>query len=191
MKTKSIYFAALLVIVAAVTAIGKDEPTLGMAILSANGSDVVRVIYKGETAGKVKINIYDASSKLVFTENRNSVEGFILPLNFSGLQFGKYKIELTDASGTKAETVDYQPAKSLNNIHVTKLSESGKFLLSVAKAGNEDITIRIFDEFNNLVHDSNKQISDDFAQVFAIKNFKGACRFEVTNGKGQTTVARF
>lgn len=191
MKTKSLYFAALLVIGAAVTAVGKDEPSIGMAVLSSKGSQVVKVIYKGENAGKVKINIYDASSHIVYSDSRNSATGFILPLNFNGLEFGEYTIELIDANGAKNQKINYQPAPSHNNIHVSRLNENGKFLLSVANNSSDDITVKIFDGSNNLVHTSSKQVSGDFAQLFTIKNFSGACTFKVTNRAGQTTIVRF
>lgn len=192
MKTKSLYFAALLVIGAAVTAIGKDEPSsAGMAVVSVKGSEVVKVIYKGESAGKVKLNVYNAASQIVFSDTRNSVDGFILPLNFSRLQFGVYTFELTDATGTKTEKINYQPAGSVSNVHISKIGNDGKFLLSVAKKGNEDINVKIFDGFNNLVHNSSKQVSGDFAQLFSIKNFSGSCTFEVTNSAGETTIVRF
>lgn len=190
MKTTSLYIAALLVIGSAVTAIGKDEPkSAGMAVVAVKGSEVIKVIYKGETPGKVKLNIYDAASQVIFSETRNSGEGFILPLNFSGLQFGEYTIELTDASGTKAEKINYQPATTTNNVHVSKLND-GKFLLSVAN-GNEDINVKIFDAYNNLVHNSIKQVSGDFAQLYSFKNLSGSCTFEITNGAGVTTTLRF
>jgi hypothetical protein len=192
MKTKSLYFAALLVVGAAVTAVGKNEPSnAGMAVVSVKGSQVFKVIYKGENEGKVKINIYDAASHIVYSETRNSVAGFILPLNFSGLEFGEYTIELTDASGTKAEKINYQPVVSQNNIHVLKVNEKGKFLLSVANTGSDDITIKIYDGYNNLVHSSSKQVSGDFAQLFSIKNFSGACTFEVTSSAGERTIVNF
>jgi len=192
MKTKSLYFAALLVVGAAVTAIGKDEPSgAGMAVVALKGSEVVKVIYKGENAGKVRLNIYNATSQLIFTETRNSVDGFILPLNFSRLQFGEYTIELTDAAGSKSEKINYQPAATTHNVHVSQIGQDGKFLLSVAKAGTEDINVKIFDGFNNLVHNESKQISGDFAQLFSIKNYTGSCRFEVTNGAGETTIVNF
>ena len=192
MKTKSLYFAALLVIGAAVSAVAKEEPTnAGMAVVSVKGSEVVKVIYKGETAGKVKVNIYNAASQIVFSESRNNTaNGFILPLNFSGLEFGAYTVEIVDANGAKSEKISYQPATTTSNVHVTKLND-GKFLLSVAKQGAEDITVKVFDNYNNLVHTSNKQVAGDFAQVFSIKNFSGSCTFEISSAEGQTTIVRF
>ena len=188
MKTKSIYFAALFVIGAAVTAVGKEEPSsTGLAVVAVKGSEVVKVIYKAETAGKVKLSVYDASSKVVFTETRNSNEGFILPLNFSGLQSGQYTVELVDAAGTKSEKINYQPV-AVKNVHVSKVASEGKFVLSVTN-GNSTVGVKIYDANNNLVHNSSKEVSGSYAQLFSIKNFAGAT-FEITNG-GETSTFRF
>jgi hypothetical protein len=189
MKTKSLYFAALFVIGAAVAAVGKEEPSsTKMAVVAVKGSEVVKVIYKTETAGKVKLSVYNAASKVVFTETRNSNEGFILPLNFSGLQSGQYTVELVDAAGTKTETINYQPTAFVKNVHVAKVDAAGKFVLSVVK-GNSTVGVKIFDANNNLVHESTKEVSGDYAQLFTIKNFTGAT-FVVNHG-GETSTYRF
>ncbi|HEX6893521.1 MAG TPA: T9SS type A sorting domain-containing protein [Chryseolinea sp.] len=189
MKTKSLYFAALFVIGAAVAAVGKEEPnSTGMAVVAVKGSEVVKVIYKSETAGKVKLSVYDAASKIVFTETRMSNEGFILPLNFSGLQSGQYTVQLVDANGTKSEKINYQPSAFTKNVHVAKVAAEGKFVLSVVK-GNSTVGVKIYDLNNNLVHESSKEVSGDYAQLFSIKNFAGAT-FEITNG-GETSTFRF
>lgn len=188
MKTKSLYFAALFVIGAAVTAVGKEEPSnTGLAVVAVKGSEVVKVIYKAEAAGKVKLSVYDASSKVVFTETRNSNEGFILPLNFSGLQSGQYTVELVDAAGTKSEKINYQPV-AVKSVHVSRVASEGKFVLSVT-SGNSTVGVKIYDAHNNLVHDSSKEVSGSYAQLFSIKNFTGAT-FEITNG-GETSTFRF
>ena len=188
MKTKSIYFAALFVIGAAVAAVGKEEPSGNkLAVVAVQGSQVVKVIYKAETAGKVKLSVYDAASKVVFTETRNSNEGFILPLNFSGLQSGQYTIELVDAAGTKSEKINYQPV-AVKNVHVAKTAADGKFVLSVNNA-NSTIGVKIYDASYNLVHDSSKEVSGNYAQLYSIKNFSGAT-FEITSA-GETTTFHF
>lgn len=182
MKTRSVFFAAMLVAIAAVSATGKNEPAAtGMAVVATKGSEVIKVIYKGENSGKVKIAIYNAAKQVVFSETRNSIVGFILPLNFSNLQSGEYTIELTDATGTKVETINYQPIATPSNFHVSKLNE-GKFLLSIAGTSNNDVTVKIYDGHNNLVHFSTKNVSGNLAELYSIKEYRGACTFEVSNG---------
>jgi hypothetical protein len=192
MKTKSLYVAALMILAAAFTAVGKDEPAaLGLAVVPVKGSEVFRVIYRSENPGKVKLSVYNAASEVVFTESMASAGGFIRPLNFSGLAFGDYTIELTDAAGKKTEKVSYQPVKAATtNVHVAKLNQPNKFLLSVANNGKETITVKIFDKANNLVHVSSKEVNGDFAQLFSVKDLEGVT-FEISNNAGALKTVRF
>ena len=191
MNTKSLFAAVLFTIGAAVTAIGKNEPgSTGMAVVASYGSEIVKVIYKGENAGRVRLNIYNSQSKVVFSESRNSAEGFILPLNFSALEFGEYTIELTDASGTKTEKINYQPAKSASNVHISKLQD-GKFLVSITSNGTEDINVKIYDDYNNLVHDTSNKVSGELAQLYSIKNLSGSCTFQISSKSGELANVSF
>lgn len=191
MKTKSLYVAALMILAAAITAVGKDEPAaLGLAVVPVKGSEVFRVIYKSEVPSKVKLSVYDANAQVVFSENLGSVGGFIRPLNFSGLAFGEYTIELTDASGKRTEKVSYQPVKAASNVHVSKLAQADKFLLSVTNNSKETYTVKIYDGANNLVHVSSKEASSDFAQLFSIKEMEGVT-FEISNSAGALKTVRF
>src|SRR6478609_6234017 len=127
MKTRSLFIAALVVFSAAVSAIGKEEPSkAGLAVVPVKGKEVFKVIYKGENAGKVKLNIYNSTGEVVFTETLASVEGFIRPLNFSGLQSGDYTVELIDASGKRVEKISYAPKVSSfdKNVRVIKMEDS-------------------------------------------------------------------
>ena len=192
MKTKSLYIAALIVMAGAVTAVGKDEPrNAGLAVVPVKGSEVFKVIYKGETATKVKLNVYNSSSQVIFSETVNSNGGFIRPLNFSGLTFGEYTIELTDASGKKSEKVNYQPAKPESQVHVAKLTEAGKYLLSVAQNEGDIITVKIFDEASNLIFTDTRSDAGDFAKLYSLKNVVGSVTFEVSNSTGRIKTATF
>lgn len=193
MKTRSLYLAAVIVIAAAITAVGKDEPGLGMAVVPVKGTEVFKVIYKGGNTNKVKLNVYNSASQIVFSETMNGVDGFIRPLNFAGLQFGEYTIELSDASGKKAEKVSYKPAAvAAPNFHIAKLvSDQGKFLVSVANSSAETITVKIFDDANNLVHVYSKEVAGDFAQLFSVKDVPGGLTFEVSDNAGNYKTIRF
>lgn len=187
MKTRSIVLAALLLVSASGAFANADPSNTALAVVASKGSEVVKVIYKGSN-GRVKLNIYNAASQLVFSETRNVQQGFILPLNFAGLSAGTYTVELVDATGVKSEKVNYQPAKAAAAVHVAKLAQEGKFLLSVGNSDN--VTIRIFDENNNVIHTSAKQADGGFAQIFNIQNAGGGYTFEVTNASGVSSIVR-
>jgi hypothetical protein len=192
MKTNSLYIAAFIVLASVVSAVGKDEPrNAGLAVVPVKGSEVFKVIYKAESATKVKLNVYNSASQVVFSETVNSNGGFIRPLNFSGLTFGEYTIELTDASGKKSEKVNYQPVKPESKAHVSKLSESGKYLLSVAQNHGEAVTVRIFDQANNLIFTETRSEAGDFAKIYSFKNVVGSVTFEVSNSAGRIKTATF
>ena len=192
MKTKSIILAAFLMMTAIAT-FGSDEPKkAGVAVVPMKGTEVFKVIYKSETSGKVKVNVYDAKNERVYTEGFNDTNGFILPLNFGKIGYGEYTFEIVDASGKRTEKVVFEAAKSVGNIRIAKLdAEQGKFLVAVSSLKNEKITVRIFDNYNNLLHNEVRSISGDFAQVYTVKNLTGACTFEVSNNSGFVKTVQF
>ena len=193
MTSKSLLIAALVVVSATVSTFAKEEPTkAGLAIVPVKGSQTFKVIYKSENTGSTKVNIYNAESKVIFTETVSNSGGFILPLNFAGLKAGEYTIELIDATGTKIEKVNFQPAvKSELNVHIAKMSEAGKFLLAFSNSKNEVLTVKIYDGLNNLVYNETKELNGDFAQVYALKNASASYTFEVSDNAGNTKSVTF
>lgn len=187
MKTKSLFIAALVMISAVVSAVGKDEPTskAGLAIVPVKGSEVFKIIYKSETAGRVKLNLYNASNQVVFSETLLKVEGFIRPLNFKGMAFGEYTLELIDATGKRTEKIVYTSSKSV--IRIARLGGEGKFLLAIVNANSTELSIKIFNADNDLIHEEIREIKGDFAQVYKIKNTV-AVTFEVSDNAGNTQV---
>lgn len=193
MKTNSLYLAALIVLAATVTTVGKDEPRgAGLAVVPVKGSEVFKVIYKGDGSSRIKLNVYNSSSQIVFSETMNGVTGFIRPLNFTGLEFGEYTIELSDASGKKVEKIDFQPMKVESKVHVTKLVDGdNRFLLSFATNDSDIVTVRIFDDANNLIYTDSKTVAGDFAQLYSLKDVAGRVTFEVSNKSGNIKTLRF
>jgi len=195
MKARSLFLAALVTVVSLATAVGKDVPrNTGLAVVPVKGSEIFKVIYKGETTGRVKLNIYNASSRIIFSESINVGDGFICPLNFAGLEPGEYTLELVDVTGAKkVEKVKYLTSTaSSKNVHISKLvKEEGKFLVAVTNAGTEKINVRIYDGANNLVHSESREVKGDFAQLYTIKNVTGGLTFEVSDEAGYTKTIRF
>ncbi|HPM30418.1 MAG TPA: hypothetical protein PLJ60_08770 [Chryseolinea sp.] len=193
MKTKSLLISALVVIGATVSAIAKEEPTkAGLAIVSVKGSETFKVIYKTENTGFTKVNIYNAEAKVIFSKVVSNAGGFILPLNFNGLNAGEYTIELIDGTGTKVEKVNFQPsAKSSLNVHVSKMSEEGKFLLAIANSKDEEVTVTIYDNFENVLHTETKKLDGDFAQVYALKGKASSYTFEISDKSGKIKSVKF
>lgn len=193
MKTKSFLITALIVVSAGMYAVAGDEPgNTGFAVLPVKGSEIFKIIYKGEISEKVKLSLYDANNTLIFTESISGT-GFIRPLNFKELAAGEYTIELVSATGKKVEKISHQRKISSSYIHVNKLKNDGdKFLLSVTgNAENEKINVRIYDTFNNLIYNEVNKVSGSFAQVYNVKNFGKSVTFEISDSTGKTKIVTF
>jgi len=194
MKTKSLFLAALVVLSSAVVFAGKEEEPRksGFAIVPVKGSQIFKVVYKGETTGKVKLNIYNADGLLMMSQTFNSVDGFILPVNFAGLASGDYTIELVDAAGKKVEKVSYQTKRNIQHVHISRIvNEENKFLLSVASKGTQSISLKIYDNANNLLHSEVRTIEGDFAQVYKLAKSSEHYTFEITDNAGNIKSVRF
>jgi hypothetical protein len=196
MKFKSLFVAAFVVISSVALAAGKDEPRkTGLAIVPVKGTEVFKVIYKGENTGRVKLNIYNAEGQTIFSETIGVLDGFICPVNFKGLASGEYTIELIGANGKKVEKVSFQsiqPSRNIKHVHVSRINnEAGKFLFAVTSTGAEKINVNIYDENSKLVHTESKEIAGDFAQVYKLENAKGSYTFEISDNNGNIKTIKF
>jgi hypothetical protein len=193
MKIKSLFLAMLVVFSSAVVFAGKDEPrNTGLAVVPVKGSEMFKVVYKGESVGKVKFNIYDSNGRLIMAHSINGVSGFILPVNFAGLPSGEYTIELTDAFGKRTEKVILNPTRILSNVHVAKIgTEENKFLLAISNRGEQSINLRIYDGNDDLMHSETRAINGDFAQVYKLTRTSPHYTFVVTDKDGNAKTMRF
>jgi hypothetical protein len=122
----------------------------------------------------------------------NGVDGFIRPLNFAGLQYGEYTIELVDAAGKKSERVNHGPVQTTSAIHVAKLHNGQEqYLLSAEKVEGMAISVKIYDEQNNLLHDATADVTNSYAKVYTLKDVVGAVTFEITDNAGNRKIIRF
>lgn len=188
MKAK-FFITALIVLVSAVTfANGSDRPRL--AVVSQTNSNSYKVIYQGEKIGNVKMTILNEKGEVLFSETTKGVNGFSRPVNFAGMSAGEYTIEVADESGKEVQKVTYGSKATLNQVHVAKISESGKYLLSVGSQGKDEINVRIFDGAHNLVHSEDLTINGNYGLVYNLKSIVGTPTFEVTDNVGNLRTIR-
>jgi hypothetical protein len=192
MKFKTFFVGALFVGSAAVAIAGEDDPRrTGLAVFPIKNSESFKVIYRGESVGKVKLNIFNSEGALVMAESIRGYDGFIIPLNFSGLSSGEYTLEIIDGATRKVEKIVYQPAKVIKHIHVSKIAGAdSKYLLSISNSGNEVIGLKIFDANENLIYTEDTAIRGDFAQVYKLTGGSSTYTFEVTDKSGTTKTIR-
>ena len=193
MKTKSIIFSTIMMLSIVATSFATSPEEAGMAVLTPRGSKIVKVVYKAPTANRVTLNLYNSSSKLIFTETFASIDGFIRPLNFSGLEYGEYTIELIDTKGKKVEKITYEPIVSTKFVHINKLKDhDGKFLIAVVSENDteEKVNVKIYNQ-DHLIFDEEKSVSGGYAEIYNLKSAKGPLTFQITDYTGTTTTVSF
>ena len=188
MKAKSFLAAAIVLASASAFAYGPVNPRV--VVISQKNSGTFKVIYEGQKEGKVKMTILNKKGNIVFTETTKAEGGFIRPVNFSGMEPGEYTIEITDVSGRQIQKLNYVSESSVKTVHISKISEEGKYLLAVANKGREEINVRIFDGANNLVHNEDIIINGDFGLVYNLKDVAGVPKFEVTDKTGAVRIIK-
>lgn len=193
MKTKSILIAALFVLGASVsTFANKPGDKYGLAAFPVKEPGIYKVVYERANADKLKLNVYNDKSERIFTQS-HVAKGFIQPLNFQHLEAGEYTIEIV--SGTSRETVRINHAPRViagSFVHITRLNEGGKYLVSVAKRqGREDnITLNIF-QGDELIYNESNTLTEDFAKVYNVKPDSENITIAVTDKYGKVTSASF
>lgn len=187
MKKIYVFTAAVLFSTAVFAGGTPDKPAsaTGVAVLK-QGESVFKLIYKSAQAGSVKVSIYDAKSKLVFSETIKRKDGFIRPYEFDGMSKGLYTIEVTDQDGKQTEKISYGAAEQL--VSVVKISGEDRFLLTVAGKGDGKVNINIFDGNDALIHHETKAFSNSFGQVYKLKNVKRDVTFEVSDENGSKII---
>jgi hypothetical protein len=163
-----------------------DEPTESRASVSVTnsaGSSLVKVLYKAEQSGSVKISIFNEDKDLIFSESLRSVNGFVRPYNFGGLPAGLYTVQLEDKEGMRSEQIDYTAGKIEKYVSIVKLTEPGKYLLSVNSKALDRISVNVYNGNNELIHSQMKDVEHSFAEVLNLKDINNFT-IEVADSQG-------
>ena len=156
---------------------------LGTSIIKKGA--LVKLFYRGEHSGKVKVTIYDENGTVVFKEVVENHEHFMRPYNFSSLPYGEYTIQIADENGTRIEKVEHGVSKKKRPANLWRLNpDSNKYMLSVPRNGSDELVVKIYDERNTVIYQETARMSGDFAKVYDLSQVKGAHTFEITDNNG-------
>jgi hypothetical protein len=165
---------------------GTDEPnasTSSVAVTNSSGSSLFKLYYTAYTKSDVRVSILDQSGKLVFVDKVKKTNGFIRPYNFENLAEGDYTIQVDNAEGKRVEKVHYSAGKIEKLIHIVKMADKGKYLLSVTSQSADKVNVSVYNNFNQLILSQERMVNKEFAEVINLKNIS-AFTIEVTDSKG-------
>lgn len=156
----------------------------GMSVVKSG--QVVKLYYRGETAGKVKVAILNESGHPVFVETLYGTENFMRPYNFSALPEGTYTIELRDGKGKRTHKIRHSRTSKRRIAHLTRLSDrENKYVLSVPNEGKDALTVKIYDDRSALVYEKTEIIEGDFARIYNLNNISGNHTFQIIDQDGK------
>jgi hypothetical protein len=104
MKTKSMLVVLMTMVASIVFA---ENPNPKVAVIGQKKPGTFKLIYEGANQGKVKMNIFDKNGSIIYSETLHGIRGFVRPVNFTGLEYGEYTIEISDAVGKQSQKVNY------------------------------------------------------------------------------------
>jgi hypothetical protein len=160
--------------------------------------ELVKVIYVNSEKTDVRISMMDEQGETIFTEKIRNQESFIRPYNLSNLEEGIYQIEIKHDDETlvgQIACVHEEPgspavaSESEFIAHVSKIvkpDRKERYLLTVPHAGENEYTITIHNEADQLLYENTVHASGDFAQVYRIEDqAAGKVVIQVTSKDGK------
>ncbi|MBX2898377.1 MAG: hypothetical protein KF775_01935 [Cyclobacteriaceae bacterium] len=171
MKALQLVLAVVLVSTQAF-ATSKDVPASaeGVVVTHATGSSVFKVYYKALAANDVKVYVFDSNGRQIFSETLKKITAFVRPYNLTGLSAGTYKVVVKDRQNSVEEEFYYSAGKVTKHINILKMTEPGKYLLSVQSETADKVNLNIYDKEQRLVHSQVYDVNKAFAEVLNLKN---------------------
>jgi flagellar hook assembly protein FlgD len=186
MKKLVVMFGVLMIISRVAFAGGVNTPKATSTSVSMKG-EIVKIFYRSENSNKsdkVKVTIYDASSKAVFTEEIKRKSTFIRPYNLENLPYGEYTIVLEDKNGRTEEKVMFAKESVDVRASIIHKKESRKAMVTVFSSGETEVTYSVLDINNNVLYSKSEKVNGQAAKYFNLEKVKGAVTVQVSDSQG-------
>ena len=166
--------------------IENPKTTSGMAVVKTTSTSF-KLIYKSEETTDVKVKIFNEQKILIFSETIRMSNGFARPYNFENLSEGEYTIKVDNGSNSLTQKLEFHIVVNTKLAHLTHMKD-GKYLLSVVGKGEDRLSIRIFNERGEMVHNESEPVYGNFAQVYDLRLMPGPFSFEIKDKNGAAKV---
>lgn len=191
MKTKSFLLAAFFVVLGTLSSVADNDPiNTGLFVISGK-SGVYKLIYEGEKPSSVNLTIFNSKGQIVYDETVRKVKGFIRPVNFKGMSAGTYTIRVKTGGQEMEAKVAYEPEGAEAKV-ASRNVDAHKYAIMVSNAGQETISVKIYDANRNLIRVYEEEVNGSFGKIFNLNEVRSsAYTFEVYNSKGLIETLKF
>lgn len=169
-----------------------------MAVMKLN-SENYKLFYvpvEGADAQKVRVNVYNEDGLRIYSRKHQTSDGFAIPYNFEELQSGTYTFEVINADGSIIrEEINHNAG--VQQVELSRMEaivqrvnpENNKFQLIVVKPDQHDVTIRIRDAYNIVLHEERVNFDKGFKRVYDLGKMDAKYYiFEILSGKQSQTL---
>lgn len=183
MKKLFVMFGVLMLISRVAFAGEVTNPKATHTSVSVKG-EIVKIFYRSENSDRVKVTIYDAASKAVFTEEIKRKSSFIRPYNLENLPYGEYTISLEDKNGRTEEKVMFAKEAVSVQASIIHKKESRKAMVALFSTGETEVTYTVLDINDNVLYTKSESVNGQAAKSFNLEKIKGAVTIQVADSKG-------
>lgn len=192
---KRVIMIILLTYVSSVThAVLSASPLVKSETRVIQTGEVVKVIHVSDKPCNVLVSIQDEHGKEVFSEWIRSKGGFIRPYNLSLLDEGVYQIQVSAGKETCTGVITnvYSIQEDKNHLfspHVAEVKRPDgrkRFLLTLPESGLNWVSVTIYDQDNQVIHQATRDLTGDLTQLYRIEGYDGDLTFQVRSLSGLT-----
>ncbi|MDN4164473.1 hypothetical protein QWY31_03115 [Cytophagales bacterium LB-30] len=160
-------------------------------VIADENNGIYKVAYRSNEVSRVSVAIYNSNNERVFNETL-MMNAFVRPYNLSSMGEGEYTIEISDKNGKTVEKVNYKRARIQSMVQVSKVAKfQGKYLLRITNTANEFVTVRIFNQNEEMIHENSFRVTGDFATVYNLEQVEGNLTFEVEGQNGTNAIIKY
>jgi hypothetical protein len=166
-----------------VNAATNDVPSFTITRKGDASRGIFLVNYRGVKTTPVTVLVKDRDGKEMLTKSIKSAKDFTMPLNFSSVDEGTYTITIDNGSEKLTQTLNYANEKAQTYSHVANLGDN-HYLFTSSNAGSEKVTIRIYNDAEEMIYEKEYVIKGETAILFDLKEMSGTAFFEISEKTG-------
>jgi len=183
MKKLTVLFGVLMIISSVAFAGEVKAPKAASTSVSLNG-EIVKIFYQSENSERVKVTIYNADKKAVFSEQIKNKSSFIRPYNLENLPYGEYTIVLEDKDGRSEEKITYGKKDADAFASIISHKNGRKAMVALFSKGETEITYNVLDSDSRVLYSQTETINGQAAKAFNLEKVKGAVTILVSGSNG-------
>ena len=175
MKKLTLLVVLLTVISAATFAEGRKIGESSEFKMVAKSEVKFDLSYASKISSDVCVTIFNEKGDKISSKTVKETKKFKRTYDFSKLKAGKYRVEVRNEDGTANQVVVYGRKAVKLSAFVSKIPKDKSIKLLVGDFNhNKDVTVKIYNDKNRLIHSEKIKNGRSFSRVYNLNNTKAS-----------------